>query len=71
MWNSNSLVAWLLASSGHDTDSVDLAPPVARHQDGSAGLVVAARQRDELRGGVSRGSSMVGAEGLEPPTFSL
>lgn len=25
MWNSNSLIAWLLARSGHDTDSIALA----------------------------------------------
>ena len=42
MWNSNSLVSWLLASSGTDTDS--LAPPPGGRAPGwSAGLVVAGR----------------------------
>jgi hypothetical protein len=44
MWNSNSLIAWLLACSGHDTD--ELRPPTHGRAPGwSAGLVVAARQR--------------------------
>jgi len=48
MWNSNSLIAWLLARSGHDTDTVD--PPVHGRAPGwSAGLVVAARQADAVR----------------------
>jgi hypothetical protein len=43
MWNSNSLIAWLLASSGHETDLV--APPSGGRAPGwAAGLVVAARQ---------------------------
>jgi hypothetical protein len=43
MWNSNSLVSWLLALSGHDTDGVN--PPVHGRAPGwSAGLVVAARE---------------------------
>jgi hypothetical protein len=42
MWNSNSLVAWLLARSGHDVDS--LGPPVGGRAPGwGAGLVVAGR----------------------------
>lgn len=42
MWNSNSLIAWLLASSGHDADS--LRPPSGGRAPGwCAGLVVAAR----------------------------
>jgi hypothetical protein len=37
MWNSNSLVAWLLAGSGHDVD--DLAPPAGGRAPGwDAGL---------------------------------
>jgi hypothetical protein len=44
MWNSNSVVAWLLASSGHDTDSIT--PPSGGRAPGwSAGLVVATRGR--------------------------
>lgn len=42
MWNSNSLVAWLLARSGHDLD--DVQPPLAGRAPGwTAGLVVAQR----------------------------
>jgi hypothetical protein len=42
MWNSNSLVAWLLARSGHDMELVG--PPAHGRAPGwAAGLVVAAR----------------------------
>ena len=42
MWNSNSLTAWLLALSGHDTDT--LRPPSGGRAPGwAAGLTVAAR----------------------------
>ena len=44
MWNSNSLVAWLLASSGHDTQLVEL-PAHGRAPGWSAGLELAARTR--------------------------
>ena len=44
MWNSNSLTAWLLARSGHDTDARALQPPRHGRAPGwHAGLVVAAR----------------------------
>jgi len=43
MWNSNSLVAWLLARSGHPM--ADIKPPGGGRAPGwSAGLVVAGRQ---------------------------
>jgi hypothetical protein len=43
MWNSNSLISWLLARAGIDTDG--LAPPVGGRAPGwNAGLVVAGRQ---------------------------
>lgn len=43
MWNSNSLTAWLLARSGHDTDTLE--PPSGGRAPGwSAGLSVARRQ---------------------------
>ncbi|HLN78632.1 MAG TPA: hypothetical protein VK204_16435 [Nocardioidaceae bacterium] len=42
MWNSNSLVSWLLACSGHETDRVRL-PPRGRAPGWTAGLVVAGR----------------------------
>jgi hypothetical protein len=42
MWNSNSLIAWLLARSGHDLSSV--APPAGGRAPGwQAGVVVAMR----------------------------
>ncbi|MCW2615952.1 MAG: hypothetical protein JWN08_2946 [Frankiales bacterium] len=44
MWNSNSLVSWLLARSGHDTDRVR-PPSNGRAPGWSAGLVVAAREQ--------------------------
>jgi hypothetical protein len=50
MWNSNSLVAWLLARSGHDVRQIQ--PPDGGRAPGwSAGLVVAAR---DLRVGGAR-----------------
>lgn len=43
MWNSNSLISWLLARSGHDMSA--LGPPEHGRAPGwSAGLMVAARQ---------------------------
>jgi hypothetical protein len=44
MWNSNSLVAWLLAKSGLDTGTIG-PPGNGRAPGWSAGLVVAARDR--------------------------
>nr|WP_246378164.1 hypothetical protein [Nocardioides ginsengisegetis] len=42
MWNSNSLVSWLLASSGHDMNTLE--PPAHGRAPGwAAGLVVASR----------------------------
>jgi hypothetical protein len=52
MWNSNSLIAWLLARSGHETDFVDL-PVRGRAPGWVAGLVVAARQTDRPSGVVT------------------
>jgi hypothetical protein len=43
MWNSNSLVSWLLARSGHEVESIQL-PANGRAPGWDAGLVVAARQ---------------------------
>lgn len=44
MWNSNSLTAWLLARSGHDTGTI--APPARGRAPGwGAGLTVAHRVR--------------------------
>ncbi|MGA9345560.1 MAG: hypothetical protein WBV37_10710 [Nocardioidaceae bacterium] len=48
MWNSNSVISWLLARSGHDTRSI--APPTRGRAPGwNAGLIVAARQLEEAR----------------------
>lgn len=47
MWNSNSLVAWLLARSGHDMTLVG--PPDGGRAPGwAAGLVLARRQADAV-----------------------
>ena len=43
MWNSNSVVSWLLARSGHDTDAIT--PPSGGRAPGwAAGLALADRQ---------------------------
>lgn len=42
MWNSNSLIAWLLTSSGHDMDAIR--PPARGRAPGWAAGVVAARR---------------------------
>jgi hypothetical protein len=49
MWNSNSLVSWLLAMSGHDLAVVG-PPPGGRAPGWSAGLVVARRDRPDQEG---------------------
>ena len=50
MWNSNSLVSWLLAVSGHDTAGV--IPPLHGRAPGwVAGLVVAAREASASQAG--------------------
>ena len=46
MWNSNSLISWLLTRSGHDVDSVQV-PPGGRAPGWQAGIVVARRPRDD------------------------
>jgi len=42
MWNSNSLISWLLARSGHSVELATL-PPAGRAPGWDAGLVVASR----------------------------
>jgi hypothetical protein len=44
MWNSNSLVAWLLARTGHPMDTIG-PPPNGRAPGWAAGLVVARREQ--------------------------
>ena len=47
MWNSNSVIAWLIARSGMDTESFH--PPAGGRAPGwQAGLVVARRQEAEM-----------------------
>lgn len=47
MWNSNSLISWLLARSGHDMSTI--APPGGGRAPGwAAGLVVAARESTDI-----------------------
>jgi hypothetical protein len=46
MWNSNSVVAWVIARSGLDTESIQ-PPPGGRAPGWQAGLVVARRQEEE------------------------
>jgi hypothetical protein len=47
MWNSNSVIAWLIARSGIDTESIH-PPPAGRAPGWQAGLVVARRQEPEM-----------------------
>jgi hypothetical protein len=51
MWNSNSLTAWLLARSGHNTDAIR-PPPGGRAPGWDAGLTVASRDAAGVFGGV-------------------
>ena len=50
MWNSNSVVSWVLSRSGHDLESV--APPTNGRAPGwAAGIVLASRQLRQALGG--------------------
>jgi hypothetical protein len=60
MWNSNSLIAWLLSRSAHAAELIE-PPPRGRAPGWTAGLVVAARQEacrkaPEGSGGIERSS---------------
>ena len=46
MWNSNSLISWLIARSGLDVDSIQ-PPPGGRAPGWQAGIVIARRQQAE------------------------
>jgi hypothetical protein len=49
MWNSNSVIAWVIARSGIDSESIQ--PPAGGRAPGwEAGRVVAHRQREEVAG---------------------
>jgi hypothetical protein len=55
MWNSNSVIAWVLARSGVRTDAID--PPAGGRAPGwAAGLVLASREMDQRYAAVYRGS---------------
>jgi len=56
MWNSNSLTAWLLARSGHETDSL-IAPAHGRAPGWQAGLTVASAHRGTARRPAGQGRS--------------
>jgi hypothetical protein len=59
MWNSNSLISWLIASSGIDTDAIR--PPAGGRAPGwQAGLVIATRTRQTIP---SQRSSRLAATG--------
>jgi hypothetical protein len=56
MWNSNSLISWLLTRSGHRLDTVG--PPAGGRAPGwSAGLIVAARETNRARPGAKRATA--------------
>ena len=49
MWNSNSVIAWVIARSGLDAESIQ--PPTGGRAPGwQAGLVLARRQDEEAAG---------------------
>jgi hypothetical protein len=55
MWNSNSLISWLVVRSGLDVDSVK--PPHGGRAPGwHAGVVMARRQQQAARAGVAAGT---------------
>jgi hypothetical protein len=47
MWNSNSVISWLIARSGMDAESIH-PPPAGRAPGWQAGLVVARRQQPKM-----------------------
>jgi hypothetical protein len=58
MWNSNSMIAWLLARSGLDVDSIH--PPLGGRAPGwRAGIVVAQRQSRRTGSGVAIDSERI------------
>ena len=63
MWNSNSVISWVVARSGIDVDAV--APPAGGRAPGwHAGLVVARRQLERDPG--DEGSAGVGPDRVDP-----
>ena len=75
MWNSNSLIAWLLARSGHDVAGVR-PPPHGRAPGWQAGLILAARGQapvGEHPGGEPSPNDRreVPGSGRHPPTLRV
>jgi hypothetical protein len=67
MWNSNLLIAWLLARSGHDMP--EIGPPAHGRAPGwSAGLVIAQRDADADRPGARRDCQEIGSVALSVVT---
>lgn len=66
MWNSNSLVAWLLARSGPDMSSIEL-PQHGRAPGWNAGLVLAERQRTPVAGARARPRTAAAMHGPTVP----
>jgi hypothetical protein len=69
MWNSNSVIAWLLARSGLPTDAIR--PPAGGRAPGwQAGLVVAGRQQpgdDSARHDTESATTRAEAQSLTGP----
>ncbi len=66
MWNSNSLVSWLLVGSGHDVDAI--APPTGGRAPGwVAGVTAARRVAGELTGPPARRRWFGGGQGRVLP----
>ena len=63
MWNSNSVVAWLLARTGLPVDEIT-PPPGGRAPGWRAGLVAARRQQQVATGDPTQGVGQ-GGGGLE------
>jgi hypothetical protein len=59
MWNSNSVISWLLASSGLDIDNLH-PPPWGRAPGWHAGVVVASKARDAMTPPLASGLGAVG-----------
>jgi hypothetical protein len=73
MWNSNSLISWLIARAGLDVDAVD-PPPGGRAPGWDAGVIVVRRHqgdRDRLRGRGVAPTSGTHAERTSETEFSL
>ena len=60
MWNSNSMISWLIARSGLDAESVQL-PPGGRAPGWRAGIVIARRQQVRATGAAAGAPSGVEA----------